>query len=1205
MKENDFFLPPKKKIRGAVHLFMFLFLLLSPGFSIAQYKAQLNINIKNGTLVNVFENIQKQSEYRFMYSNQDVAPIKNISIQREGVSVQEILDIVLKEHSLTYLIEDKIIFIKPQPQTSVVKIRGRVTDEKGEPLAGVTILIEGTYVGTTTDSNGNYIFTVPQKDNLNIIYSFIGMAPYKVPYTGQENINVVLKESTKTMDEVVVTGYQTLRKSDVVGSVSTVKASDIMMPVYTSVDQMLQGRIAGMMVMNTSSRVGTSPKIRIRGTSTILGNQDPLWVVDGVIQPDPIPLNQNDLMVDDLKNILGNQISWLNPADIETVTVLKDASATAIYGSKAANGVIVITTKRGKQEGMTVNYNGTFSFRSRPHYGLFNLMNSQERIQFSREAFAAGAIYNEAPVASLNTYEGIMSMFYNKQITPQEAENAIHKLERTNTDWFDILTRNSFSHNHNLSISGGSEKVIYNVSLGYSDQSGIEINNDAKNLSGRVNLGIQLHPKVHVDLSLVGSINKTWGYAANVSPLDYATETSRSVLAYNEDGSRHFQSIRTNYAYNENPVILGYNILNEIDHSYSLNKSSQINGNLNFSWDILPWLKYEFVGGINNNVGTSEAYAGEQTYYVASTYRGYDFGTEAYGSKKYKAAILPSGGELYNGSSDVQGWNIQNKITFSKTFQEDHRLNVLIGTEVTSTKTANKSQKMFGYVKERGESVVKPTPLNELIPIGSRPAPGLGLFEDLYNGNGWLRNTLTANQFSVFATLAYSFKNRYVINASMRNDASNRFGQDQNKRFDPTYSFGASWNVAQEPWLQNISNIVNQFNLRASYGIQGNTVNSISPELILKMDEIKPYYGDYMSKISRIPNPHLSWERTKTWNFGLDLQIIQWISMNIEYYTKKSNNIVNQAIALEYGRVGTEINGGRIVNSGVEYTLNITPIRTKDWAWTIGFNSSKNWNKAKTQSISEISLQDYISGSSDKVLKEGFAISSFWSYDFKRLNAVDGSPEFNRLFQEDAQGNILKDDDGSPLLRSVSEYTDMLVYSGKMEPDFTGGLTTRLRWKGLTFGANFSLLLGAKKRLPNPYPNLGNIPLSNVNLSKDLTKRWKKTGDEANTNIPGVYTGRVANYWRLQDGRTYNMYQMWGESDIMVANANFLRCQQMSLTWTANNKICTKIKVKSLSINVIMNNVFVVADKKFHGFDPELGDSVQPKTYSFGITVGF
>ena len=191
-------------------------------------------------------------------------------------------------------------------------------------------------------------------------------------------MNIVLLESEEELGEVVVTGYQTMRKSDVVGSVTTIKASDVMMPAYTSIDQMLQGRVAGMMVMNTSSRVGTNPKIRVRGTSTILGNQDPLWVVDGIIQPDPIPIDQSNLMVDDLKNILGNQISWLNPADIETITVLKDASATAIYGSKAANGVIVITTKRGKGGVMTVNYSGTFSFRSRPHYGLFNLMNSAD-----------------------------------------------------------------------------------------------------------------------------------------------------------------------------------------------------------------------------------------------------------------------------------------------------------------------------------------------------------------------------------------------------------------------------------------------------------------------------------------------------------------------------------------------------------------------------------------------------------------------------------------------------------------------------------------------------------------------------------------------------------------------------------------------------------------------------------------------------------
>ena len=1054
---------PREKLKLLARFQRALLLLIFFSLPIVSFgqEKKFTFSFKHVPISTVYLHIEKNSDYSFVYNTQEVQRIGLKDYKFENASIREILDYCLKETDLTYEIRDKHIIIHRDYQKKgleeMVVVRGKVVGADDVVLPGVTVLLKGTVTGVTTDAEGKYSIFVPKK-GATLIFSFVGMKTKEVVCGDKREINVTLEEDVQAMEEVVVTGYQTLRKSDVVGSVTTVKASDIMMPAYTSIDQMLQGRVAGMMVMNTSSRVGTSPKIRIRGTSTILGNQDPLWVVDGVIQPDPLPLNQNDMMVDDLKNILGNQISWLNPADIETITVLKDASATAIYGSKAANGVIVITTKRGQTDRMTVNYNGTFSFRIRPHYGLFNLMNSEERIQFSQEAFAAGAVYQNVPVESLNTYEGIMTLFYAKQISKEEAEMAIQRLGQTNTDWFKLLTRNSFSHNHNLSISGGSEKIVYNVSLGYSDQAGVEKDNDAKNLSGRINVGIELHPKVRVDMSLIGSVNRTWGYAAGVNPLEYATSTSRSVLAYDDVGNQYFQKLRANYRYNENLVLLGFNILNEMQHSYSKNKSSQINGNLNFSWDITPWLRYEFVGGINNNVGVSESYAGEQTHYVAKNYRGYDFGSEMFGSDKYKAAMLPSGGELYNGNSDVLGWNVQNKITFQKTLKEDHRINLLIGTEVSSTKTENRGQKIYGYVAERGESVIRPTPIKELVPIGNAPVTGWGILEDLYDGAGWSRSTLTDNKFSLFATLAYSYKNRYVLNASIRNDASNRFGQDQNKRFDPTYSFGLSWNVAQEPWLNSISNILNQFNMRVSYGIQGNAVNSISPELILSMGTTKLYYGDYMSTIFRIPNPHLSWERTKIWNFGLDVQFIQWITMNLEYYTRTSNNIVNQRIALEYGREGTEVNGGRIVNSGVEYTLNITPIRTKNWAWTIGLNSSKNWNKAKTQSISEITLRDYLSGSSDKVLKEGYAVSSFWSYNFKGINPNDGSPEYNLLFEQDEQGDYVRNEDNNLVLREISDYTDLLVYSGKTEPDFTGGLTTRLRWKGLTFGANFSLL---------------------------------------------------------------------------------------------------------------------------------------------------
>lgn len=1165
------------------------------------------LELKQATVEAVFLYIEKNSDYSFVYNADEVQRIGRKDYKFRNAPIREVLDDCLKGSGLAYEIRDRHIIIRRdgrRQSVETVSVIGQVTGIDGKPLPGVTVILKGTGTGTSTDMNGKYHIPIPADGKAVLVFSFIGLKVEEVACKDLREINVVMEESAESMDEVVVTGYQTMRKSDVVGSIATVKASDIMMPAYTSIDQMLQGRVAGMVVTQTSSRVGTTPQIRIRGTSTILGNRDPLWVVDGVIQPDPIPMDQNDVMVDDLKNILGNQISWLNPSDIETITVLKDASATAIYGSKAANGVIVITTKRGQSEQLAINYSGTFSFRARPNYGQFDLMNSRERIQFSREAFAAGAVYTVAPDASMHTYEGIMRLLYDRQITEAEAQSAIRRLEEVNTDWFKLLTRNSLSQNHNLSLSGGNSKVLYNVSMNYSDQAGIEKKNDAKNMGARMNLSMTLHPKVRLDVSLNGSVNRTTGYAASVDPLGYATKTSRSIPAYDE-GDRYFLPLRTKYDLNENHVFLGYNILNEMDHSYSKNKSSQIHGNVNFSWDALPWMRYEFVGGVNNSTGVSESYAGEQTYFIAAKYRGYDFESERFGSDRYKAAMLPNGGELYNGSSDVLGLNIQNKLMFNHSFNSDHRINAMLGMEASSTQTANRMQKILGYVKERGESIAKPTPISEIVPIGSGTVHGLGIFDELYNGTGWTRSTLKANQFSLFATLAYVYKNRYVLNASMRNDTSNRFGQDQNKRFDPTFSFGLSWNVALEPWMEGALSVLNQFNLRASYGIQGNTVNSISPELILTMDQIKPYYGEYMSKISRIPNPHLSWERTKTWNFGLDIQFIQWITMNLEYYTKRSNNIINQPIALEYGRAGTEINGGRIVNSGVEYTLNITPIRTKDWAWTIGLNSSRNWNKAKTQSTSDIYLQDYLAGSTDKVLKKGYDISSFWSFDFRGLNQLDGTPEFNRLFQRDEQGNIMKDENGNPLLLAVADYSDMLVYSGKMQPDFSGGLTTRLRWRNLTLGANFSLIVGGKKRLTNPYANEGNIPISSVNVSKELKKRWRNPGDEKTTGIPGVYSGRITNLWTLQDDRSYNMYNMWGLSNALVANSSFFRCQQISLTWNLNDPWNGRAGIKNLSVNAIVNNVFVIASKKFKGFDPELGNSVQPKIFSLGLTVGF
>lgn len=1192
--------------------FLFLFGLLYARDSYGQQE-WVTMKYKDALFAEVISDFQKQTGMKFLYNTEKVKNRRCKEIDLKNVSAEAALSIVLRAFGFTYSFVEGVVVVNEAlveiAQDQMRTVTGKVIAKTGEPLPGVTVMLKGTKIGVSSDVNGTFNIMLPQGEQ-TLVFSFVGMETKEVKYTENKPLVVVLVASTSQLDEVVVTGYQSIRRGDIVGSYSSVKAEDIMMPAYSSIDQMLQGRLAGVLVMNTSSRVGTSPQIRVRGTSTILGNQDPLWVVDGIIQPDPLPFDQNDAMVNDLKNIVGNQISWLNPADIETITVLKDASATAIYGSKAANGVIVITTKQGQSDRMTINYGVTFSFRARPNYGMFDLMNSAERIQFSREAFNAGAVYGSVPLFDMNTYEGVMQMLNHKMITVAQANAAVQKLEQVNTDWFKLLTRNSFSHNHNLSMYGGNSKMTYSFSLGYNDQEGVEKNNDAKNLSARLNLGINLHRNVHVNVSLTGSINETTGYAADVNPMDYATNTSRSVLAQEDNGEHHFLQKQVYYPYVAGATYLKYNILNEMEHSYSNNKSTRLNGAFNFSWDIFPGLKYEFVGGVNVNNGLAESYAGEQTYYVASRYRGYDYNTEAYGSARYKAAMLPYGGELYNSESDISAWNIQNKFTFAKTFHEDHRINVLIGTEVRSTVSKSRAMKTFGYIPERGETVVEPTPIAQIVPTNpeiSVSDQDWGILKELYNGGGWNRTMQTSNEFSLFATAVYTFKNRYVFNGSIRNDASNRFGQDQNKRFDPTYSLGVSWNIAQEPWLAGLNRVLNQFTVRASYGVQGNSVNSVSPELILSRGDAKKQYGSFVSSVSQIPNRSLSWERTKSWNLGLDIQLMGWFTMNLEYYSKRSNNIVSQDIGEENGVSTMKINGGRIVNSGVDYSLNITPIRTKDWGWTIGLNASKNWNEAKTEATSRLEIRDFVQGSTNRVLRKGYALSAFWSYSYKGLNHDTGMPEFNNIFLEDANGNVLRDKDGNPRMVAHDDLLDYLVYSGKTEPDFSGGITTRLRWKGLVLGANFSLLIGAKKRLPNPFPADDGlrIPLSDVNMNRELLKRWKQPGDEKFTDIPAVYSSRNYLQFEFPDHSEPTLYYMWARSDRRVVNSSFLRCQQISLTWNVNEAWCAYLGMKSLSVNAIMNNVFVLASKRFHGFDPELGDSVQPKTYSVGINIGF
>lgn len=1154
----------------------------------AQENQRITVDLRGETLEAALWYLQNRTKFVFMYATKDISGVSDVNVKAKDKTVTEILDECLAGTNLTYEVSGNAIVIKKR-STQNITITGWIRDSNGEALPGATVTIRGSKSGGIAGMDGNYTCIIPAQEGLVLTYSFIGMEKKIVKYTGKKTINITLNSSNTEIDEVVVTGYQNIQRRDLVGSITTLKAKDIVMPSYSTIDQMLQGRVAGMMVTSSSSRVGSAPQIKIRGTSTLIGNQDPLWVVDGIIQEDfSVELDDNKIMTEDLKDIIGNQISWLNPADIENITILKDASATAIYGSKASNGVIEITTKRNTTDRLTVNYSSNFNIGQRPNYGMFNLMNSQERVQFSQDAFNWGTSYANTPYKELYTYEGLLRMYLEHDISEAEYSNAYRALETQNTDWLKLLTRRSFSHNHNVSVSGGTNKFSYSASMGYTNSEGQEIGNDSERMTGRISLLMRPVQKLTINVTMNGSVSTNTGFAGGVSPLSYATSTSRTI-----DPDAYYQK-RNSYSYNNTHESLSYNFINERDNSGSKSRSTHMSASLDLKWNILDWLTYQFTGGYTDNNSTNESWLTEQTFYIADQYRGYDYNSVAPTSAEFKAAQLPFGGRLYSNNSNQYAYNIQNKIQISKAFNENNRLNALIGTEVRSTTGKGISNIVYGYVPDRGERVVAPTTPEEFQPIGGSAFTGWGLLGQMYS-SGWKKTNNTNNFFSVFATFAYSFMNRYVVNANVRNDASNRFGQDTNKRFDPTYSIGFSWRASEENFIKEHLKWITTLNFRGTYGIQGNALTRISPELILTQNGVKKGYNQYYSTISQIPNPYLSWERTKTWNFGLDLELFNMFYMNLEYYTRRSNAVVSLDLPYEYGISKMQRNGGIIRNRGIEYTLSFTPLQKRDYALSVSLNASKNWNKGGKTQI-ETTHSTFLSGKSDYILKEGYPLSAFWSYSFAGLDE-NGKPTFNLLDVPEEERD------------SSIEETSFLVYSGQKEPNFTGGIGLSFRYKSLTLNTNFALIVGNKKRLTSPYKDFGGsrstMPDPTSNTNRDLLNRWKAPGDEAYTIIPALPTG-VEPLIKLPNNESgESLIQMWEMSDAMVVSGSFLRCRNMGLTWQMKREWCDKIFAKNLSLNFSMDNLFVIASKRFNGFDPELENSVMPRTFSFGINIGF
>ncbi|MDR2413888.1 MAG: SusC/RagA family TonB-linked outer membrane protein, partial [Odoribacteraceae bacterium] len=992
--------------RRAAILTLSCFMALPTGA--ASREDSINLKVDNATVREVFDEITRATGLDFFYNSALLDDARRVSVSLSGASIDEALDAIFTGYRVRFTLEEHFIVLldlQPSAQARPRDISGIVVDASGEPVPGATVRVKGTTTGASSDARGRFSFPAPAGDQAVVLqFSFIGMKTREVAWKGEAELRVTLTEETREMDEVVVLGLANVSRRDMVGSFTRVPIEEIMQPAYSSVDQMLEGRVAGMAVTTTSLRAGAAPSITIRGRSTLLGNTQPLWVVDGIVQNEVMEVDAlsgmwNSSQDENLAQYLGSQISWLNPNDIESITVLKDATATAIYGSRASNGVIVITTRKGSSDRLSINLAANWNVRLHPAYRDYDLMNSQERLRFSREAFDAGALYLNVPLSQPYTYEGLLRLFSEGMIREEEFNEQYKYLEAINTDWLGLLTRNAVGQRYNVSINGGTRRSTYSFSASYDKTEGIEKGNDSERFTARLAVGISLSGNARLEVALGGGLSTTTGFAAGVNPLGYAVSTSRAIPARHPDGSLLFYKVADSYAYNENTIATGldFNILHELAHTGSRFRVPGFNANVNFRWEILPSLTHELVAGARLESRKGEVWADAPSEYVTKRYRGYTIGTVEPESAYYNAALLPFGGELQTDDTYGQSLELRNTLKFNKTFNEEHRVIVQASWETRSNYRDSKVNTVWGFERDRGERISLPANTT-ITPVGAvSPPKDPGIFSELYSGR-WKSTNFTNTYASMILIGSYSIRNKYVFNANARNDWSNRFGQNANRRFDPTYSLGFAWHVASEPWMN--APWLARLSPRVSYGTQGNVLNSASPEMILVKGNASTLYNGYMARVQQLANPYLSWERTKTWNFGLDLGLLDdRFSLVVDGYTRNSNIGTSLQLSPEYGGYSTTVTGTHARNAGVEVTLNARIVRGRTWGLSVGANAAKNWNKIVKTDLLDTSPRvtaNYINGQESRVLEPGYAYGAFWAYSFAGLDE-NGYPEFNNL----------------------------------------------------------------------------------------------------------------------------------------------------------------------------------------------------------------
>ncbi len=1114
----------------AILLYSTHLLTASPTMGQNLLEKKITLGVKNSSLRNTLNRIRQISGFRMAYALEQVAPYRHINLSKDSRSVEQTLKEVLEGTGLTFKegAENTILIIRPpsqEPETNISpssqlpnqagevltarEIRGKVTDEDGEGLPGVSILIRGTQRGTITNASGDFVLSTTDEDII-LIVSYVGYVSQEIRPENLSEVYISMLPDQKSLNEVVVVGYGTVKKSDLTGSVSSVKPEDLERVPVTNINQALQGRAAGVQIRQTQQQPGGGLSVRIRGISSIQGNTDPLYVIDGII---------------------GGDINTLNPQDIESLEVLKDASATAIFGANGANGVVLITTKRGSTDKSVINFNSYLGMQ-RVEKRL-DLLNAREYAQVDR---ARRTLLGQEQV-------------YDPNNLPAQ------------TDWQDEVYQTAPMQNYNLSASGGSRKVRYFTSANYINQQGVVMNTDYSRLNLRINLDAEMNSRVKVG-ARVGLSRDNRGRMNGEGQLNRDSPAMGAIILapvlspYDQNGlltpEIEYPTISPSAtALIQNPVHFSKYLVDK-------NKATTISGTVYTDIQLAEGLKFKPSFNFTLNADKSNYYKSSAIF------------TNSLGFRN----------EASVSANDAYRWNTDMILTYEKTFNNDHRLDVLGGFIV------NKSyrESISSTVRDFAQDVFE---YHNIGAASNIVSVGTGMTEK--------------QQLSYIARVNYSFKNKYLFSFNSRYDGSSVFGINNRWGFFP--SGAVAWRLSEEQFIQD-TGLFHDLKIRGSYGISGSEALSpyaskarlsSGPAYIIENQQVIGY------RPSTIAVPDLQWEETSQLDIGLDASFFGGrLGLTADFYKKNTSKLfLNVPLPRTSGVSSVVKNTGSLQNTGLEFHISAAVVRgtlTWDTDLNLSFQRQKVTNIGNaTEILLNVGLEGF---SNAQVVRVGEPLGAFFGY---RTNGIWQTSELAGLettpmqFGVNVQPGDLKYIDQNRNGDVTAEDRRIIGYA---LPKFFGGWNNTFKYKGFDASIFMDYVYGNDIFNVNRYHTMMTIQHF-ANKHKDFLDYW--TPEHPSNKVPRLDYAQPAN----------------ALTDYLMEDGSYLRLREVTLGYTLPSGILSKARISRFRIYASATNLFTLT--KYSGYNPDVntygnnsgifnvdfGSYPMYCTYLLGFNIGF